>query len=484
MGRKRKHGEGTVRLRKDGRWEGRIVVGLTDDGKTKRKSFFAKTKAEVIAKMKAAQEELGVIPERVCASMHFGAWMDFWYKHYKKPTIKFSTQYSYEGYIYGHIIPGLGHIRLNKLKQSDFQGFYQYLKKDGRKQFVDKHGKGLSDACVRAMHFLCQAALDRAIQEKLIISNPASGSSLPPKRGREMQVLTSDEIQRLLIQAKYEGFLELFLLELSTGMRRGELMALEWKDLDFETGELRIYKQLTTDNRTGRLVITTPKTKCSNRVVVLPPSLLALLKRAKDESDSRWMFPSPLKQDCPRSPSNAADVLNRILERADCKHIRFHDLRHTFATTALEHGMDIKTLSTIIGHVSSATTLDIYAHITTDMQRTAASTIDRGLGKSKSRKRSAPSPEPEQPKAPFVPKEPAIRRPGTGCISQKGEYLFEGRYSPVINGKRHGFNVYAKTREECEILLAELIEQKKAEIAKIHAKSKKKKTDESPIEML
>ena len=182
-----------------------------------------------------------------------------------------------------------------------------------------------------------------------------------------MKVLTPEEIQRLLIQAREDGCYELLLLELSTGLRRGEICALKWDDLNFKTGILRIERQV--HRVKGELIVSQPKATASNRSVVLPAPVLAVLKTYKDSTTSQWMFPSPVKEDSPQDPAAVRKKLSTILKRAECKHIRFHDLRHTFATASLEHGMDVKTLSTIIGHVSSSTTLNIYAHVTDEMQR-------------------------------------------------------------------------------------------------------------------
>ena len=132
---------------------------------------------------------------------------------------------------------------------------------------------------------------------------------------------------------------------------------------------------------------------------------------------------------------------------------------------SLEHGIDIKTLSTVIGHVSSSTTLNIYAHVTDEMRQTAARKIDRGIGKA--------DPQTECQSAPRKPASSTFqahkgqrRKAGTGCVTQINDHLWEGRYSPVWpDGKKHPRNVYAKTREECERLLAGMIPQMKAEIA-------------------
>ena len=207
-----------------------------------------------------------------------------------------------------------------------------------------------------------------------------------------------------------------------------------------------------------------PKTKASNRSVILPPPVLAVLKAYKKSATTQWIFPSPVKVDSPQDPAAVRKRLSTILKRAECKHIRFHDLRHTFATASLEHGMDVKTLSTIIGHVSSSTTLNIYAHVTNEMQRTAAAKIDQGIGKKTPTAEAGDTPRKPTPST-FQPYKGQRRKPGTGCISQINDHLWEGRYSPVVNGRRMARNIYAKTEAECEKKLAELIRQMKSEIA-------------------
>lgn len=467
MAGKRKKGEGTVRLRKDGRWEGRVVVGYDETGNPKTKNVLAKTKRECVEKLEQLKEQCGNHrPTQVRPDMPFGAWMDYWYQNFSKTRLRPTTQLSYEGWIYNHLIPGLGHIQLNRLTQADLQQFFRTMKESGRKSNADKRGKGMADRSVRSCHAVCQMALDRAVEEKLIHGNPAAGCRLPPIKGREMQVLTHEEIQRFLIQAKAEGMYELFLLDLTTGMRRGELLALRWDDLDFATGKLRIDKQVYPVG--GKLIISEPKTKAANRTIILPPAMVELLAEYKKGVFSELMFPSRIKPEQPIDPGYVRKRLQVILERAGCKRVRFHDLRHTFATLSLENGMDVKTLSTIIGHVSAATTLNTYTHITDEMRKKAALSIDQGIAKAEVEPMSEQTDE--SPKQDFVPVEPPRRRPGTGCVSQLREHLWEGRYSPVWpDGKKHSRNVYAKTREECEEKLKVLILEMKAEIAALRS---------------
>ena len=329
MAKQRKHGSGTVRLRSDGRWEGRVVIGYDDSGLPKTKNVLAKTKAECEKKLKsliAAQK--GSEPQPPRQTMTVAQWLDFWYQTCKKPNLRPNTQMSYERRIYQHIIPNLGPTPLNKLTTGDIQQFYTGLKQNGRLLRQEQYGEGLSDQTVRGIHTTFHAALDKAVSEKIIPKNLSDFCRLPSAKAREMQVLSPEEIQRLLIQAKEDGCFELLLLELSTGLRRGEICALQWDDLNFNTGELQVKRQV--HRVKGELAVSEPKTKASNRSVILPPPVLMVLSNYKTEINSAWMFPSPLNNDSPRDPAAVRKRLTAILERAGCKRVRFHDLRHPY----------------------------------------------------------------------------------------------------------------------------------------------------------
>ena len=358
---KRKQGEGTIRLRSDGRWEGRIVIGYNEKGNPKTKNVTAKTKYECEEKLKALKEELGKVAERLKPDMPFGDWLDFWYQNFSKPALRETTRAGYENCIYQHIIPSIGTIPLCKLSQNDLQQFYANLKKNGRLQYSETCGTGVSNRLVRSCHARCRSALEKAVSENLITRNPSLGCKLPPKKGREMQVLTPAEIGRFLARAKEEGYYELFLLELSTGMRRGEILGLKWSDLNLTDGSLRIAREVVPAG--GKIVIQPPKTKNSIRTVVLPPYMVAILADMKKSNTCEWIFPSPVKQGEPRNPTAIHRRFKLILERSGCKNIRFHDLRHTCASLLVSLDVNMKVIQKYLGHSNMSTTADIYSHL-------------------------------------------------------------------------------------------------------------------------
>ena len=464
MGRKRKSGEGTVRLRKDGRWEGRVVIGYDDKGLPKTKNVLARTKGECVEKLSALKNVVTpTAAVKVRSDMPFGEWMTFWYETCCKPAVRPNTRTGYENNIRLYIRPRLGDIPLNKLTTNDIQQFINWMRQDGRSEYRESRGEGLSANTIRHCCGLCRRALEKAVTEKLIVRNPAEECKLPPARRMEMRLLSREELQKLLIQAKAEGYYEVFLLELTTGLRVGELMALQWDDLNFNTGELRIERQVYRTKE--ELLIQEPKTKASIRTVILPPPVVEALKEYKKTVSSRWMFPSPKKEDAPLAPAAASHRLSKILSHAGCKKVRFHDLRHVFATNALEHGMDVKTLSTVIGHVSSATTLNVYAHVTSDMQRQAAARIDRGIGKAEVAESTSIA-KSMSTMTDFRPIRERKRRWGTGSLSKNQNGQWVGRYTITWpDGRLETRRVHADTEEECERLLAIMIAEMRAEVA-------------------
>ena len=167
MAKRRKRGEGSVHLRKDGRWEGRCVIGYDDKGLPMTKNVLAKTKTECVDKLKKLKETCAGQPaEKLQPGMTFGEWLDFWYQNYSKPKLRPTTQMGYENSIYTHIIPALGKNPLSDLSTNDIQKFYAKLKKEGRLIRIELYGEGVSDRTVWSCHTRIRTALDRAVQRR------------------------------------------------------------------------------------------------------------------------------------------------------------------------------------------------------------------------------------------------------------------------------------------------------------------------------
>ena len=213
--------------------------------------------------------------------------------------------------------------------------------------------------------------MDFAIDQKLIAANPTYGCALPKLEHREMKTLPAEQLASFLHEAKENGVFEMYYIELATGLRRGELLGLKWEDIDLERGTIQVRCQVAQIN--GEVVEVPLKTKNSYRTLSIGADAVEILKEQQAKTNSEYVFPSPTGG--PISPDSILNMLHRVLKRAGLPQIRFHDMRHTFATLALQNGVDIKTVSGMLGHYSAGFTLDTYAHMTTQVQREAAKTM-------------------------------------------------------------------------------------------------------------
>ena len=373
MSKRRANGEGNLRKRKDGRWEGRYTAGRDPEtGRAIYKNVLGKTQAEAKAKLKAAIEEAKGLDAAKAGRYTVGQWMEEWFEHYAKVKVRPSSHQTYRGYIDNHIKPSIGKIQLEKLTSLELQKFYKKLLTNGRVDRLESRyqAKGLSPKTVRNIHQIISSAMNLAREQKLIAVNPAEGCALPRLEHREMKTLPVEQLQSFLREAKDSGVFELYYLELVTGLRRGELLGLKWEDIDLERGDLRVRRQIARIN--GEVVEAPLKTKNAYRTLPLAEDTIDVLK-AQRKKTGDGPFPSPTGG--PISPDSVLHMLHRVLKRAGLPRIRFHDLRHTFATLALQNGVDVKTVSGMLGHFSAGFTLDTYAHVTTASRRQAAKTM-------------------------------------------------------------------------------------------------------------
>ena len=384
MAKRRASGEGNIRKRKDGRWEGRYTAGYDPvTGKRIIKNVLGKTQAEVKAKLKAAIANSQQLDVSKAGSYTVESWIRLWYEVYAEPRLRANTRAYYLNYINSHIVPGIGKIQLDKLTTIQIQRFYNNLQKNGRVQrykHIELKDKSLSPRVVRGVHTLLHNCLEQAVAERLILVNPAKGCNLPKLEKKEMKILPQEKIGVYLAEAERRGLLPMFYLELTTGLRRGELLALLWTDLDVEARTISVTKQVNRIN--GELAVSQPKTQNSVRTLAIPQQAVDLLvEEHKKHPDNPYMFPSP-KTGTMYDPDAFRHIHDKILKAIGAEHIRLHDLRHTFATLSLKNGVDVKTLSSALGHYSAGFTLNTYTHATAQMKREAADMIGNAISQS------------------------------------------------------------------------------------------------------
>ncbi len=378
MAKRRSNGEGNIRKRKDGRWEGRYTAGINqENGKQVFKNVLGKSQAEVKEKLKKALADSQRVDLAKQGKYTVGTWMDAWFENVAKIKVRPSSHQTYRGYIDNHIKPNIGKIPLEKLTTMELQKFYRKLLTKGRVERIESKDllKGLSAKTVRNINQVISSAMDFAIAQKIISENPCKAVALPKIEHKEMQTIPAEQLQAFLEEAKRSSVYEMYYIELATGLRRGELLGLKWQDIDWKNGIIKVRRQVARVD--GQIVEAPLKTKNSYRAVTISPQAVEVLKQQKAKTNDQYVFPSP--NGGPISPDSVNNMLKRVLERAGIPKVRFHDLRHTFATLALQNGVDIKTVSGMLGHFSAGFTLDTYAHVTTAAQKEAAQAMGNVL---------------------------------------------------------------------------------------------------------
>ena len=331
MPKRRANGEGNIRKRKDGRWEGRYTAGYDANGKVITKNVLGRTQAEVKDKLRNAIEDSKKLDPVKAGSYTLEQWLKLWYSIYVEPQVRYSTKEFYHNAIDHHIIPKLGNVKLEKLTMLQIQQFYNELLKTGRVQKKNQpelKEHGLSPRMVQCVHVVLNKALEHAVEEKLILANPAKKCKIPKNTRKEMNILPEALIGPYLSAAKEHGILAPMYLELTTGLRRGELLALRWEDLDVQNRTLSINKSVARQD--GKLVISTPKTPNSIRTVLLPEDTVKLLVEEHERHPANpYLFPSPRTGET-WDPDGFRRLHDRIIKEIGAEHVRFHDMRHPY----------------------------------------------------------------------------------------------------------------------------------------------------------
>lgn len=378
---RRTKGEGTLRKRTDGRWEGWFNIGKDENGKVKRKSVTAKTKTECQEKLKKVMDEYYNQQQVMSSHTYLTSsnptleeWYYIWLETFCKPVVKEYTAQGYQQRFRAYILPKLGSYKLQELSTVVCQQFIVDLFNNGRTRERKNAIKELSIATVSSVKRILHICLEKAVDEELISKNPCSKVKLPNAQKPEMKTLKKEELSAFLEETKNTGCYEFYYLELTTGLRLGEICALTWDDLDIENKTINVNKSVMRVN--NKIVVNTPKTKSSIRKVKLCNECVELLLQLKQKQivESKYMFPSPVTGEL-RDTAAVTRRLHRIQDRAGIPRIRFHDLRHSFATLSLEQGVDIKTVSHMLGHTDAGFTMNTYMHVTDTMQESVANTM-------------------------------------------------------------------------------------------------------------
>ena len=374
MAKRRPSGDGMVRKREDGRWEGRIVIGHKENGDPIFRYIYAETQKELTAKLRqniTAYQGVDLTEE---CRMTLSEWLDRWLEQ-MVAILRPSTLEHYRSDMEHHVKPYLGQKKLTQITASDLRKLYDDLKKQGRVHPRPGQSRGLSTTTIHGIHTTLHHALKSAVDQRLLPHNPADHVEPPKVVHKSMTILNEEQLDTFLAAVEQDPIWKnFFYTELTTGLRLGEICGLMWSDFDAKKGTLSVNRTIHKE-KGGRLVTGDTKTYAGTRTIVLPDSTAELLRGRKKNSYSVWIFPNPLKPEAPMNPNTAYRQLKAILTENSLPDLRFHDLRHTFATHALANGVDAKTLSGILGHTKASFTVDTYTHTTTDMHKKAAEIV-------------------------------------------------------------------------------------------------------------
>ena len=374
MAKRRPSGDGMVRKREDGRWEGRIVIGHKENGEPIFRYIYADTQKELTAKLRQSITAYQGVDLTEECKMTLSEWLDRWLEQMAS-VLRPSTLDHYRSDMEHHVKPYLGQKKLTQITASDLRKLYGDLKKQGRVHPRPGQSRGLSTTTVHGIHTTLHHALKSAVDQRLLPHNPADHVEPPKVAHKSMTILNEEQLDTFLSAVEQDPIWKnFFYTELTTGLRLGEICGLMWSDFDPRKGTLSVSRTIHKE-KGGRLVTGDTKTYAGTRTIVLPDSTAELLRCRKKNSYSVWIFPNPLKPEAPMNPSTAYRQLKAILTENSLPDLRFHDLRHTFATHALANGVDAKTLSGILGHTKASFTVDTYTHTTTDMHKKAAEIV-------------------------------------------------------------------------------------------------------------
>jgi len=370
MGQKRGNGEGSIGQYK-GRWVARLALA---DGR--RKAVYGATRAEVAQKLAAAIRDRDAGLPSPNERTVLGDYLTVWLDRSVKPRNRPSTYQSYEGHVRLHLVPALGTVRLAQLTPQDVEKF-----------MADKMDEGLTASTVTRIRATLRRALALALKQGLVYRNVAALADPPRVQAQQFEPLTIEQARAFLIAVRGHQFEALFVTALVTGLRRGELLGLQWSDIDLHSERLIVRHAL--QNVGGVPTLVDLKTPRSRRTIPLPPVAMAQLRAKKlqqDEARSRHGQPwNPMglvfttSRGTPLDGANASRAFQLVLRRAGLPRIRFHDLRHTCASLLLAQGTNMRVIMEQLGHSQISLTMNTYSHVMPEALQDAAERMEAVL---------------------------------------------------------------------------------------------------------
>ena len=362
---KRANGEGNIRRRADGTWESRLVIN------GKRRSAYGKTQAEVRQKLRNMQKANEACLDLAASEMTVSEWLLIWMRDYRN-SIKDSTKATYWTDIKLHILPYIGKVKLSALTSEKVQRMYNKLV-----------AEGISPKSVRNTHGILHKALGQAVKLKYISGNVCDNCEIAATAKKEMQPIKDGNLRIFLEKIKGNRCEDMLLIAVFTGMRESEIIGLSWDCIDFERKQIRIYRQLSKERKKGGGYVFSDLKNKKARSFSAADVVFDTLMRVKEAQAAQkaaypdvWKNPHNLVFTDARGKHICTNTLymnfKRVVRGMGMPDVRFHDLRHTFATLSIEAGNDIKTISTSLGHATTAFTMDVYGHVSDKMQRESA----------------------------------------------------------------------------------------------------------------
>lgn len=388
MSRKNANGAGTIRYRADeGRWEARFTAGInTGTGRPIRKSVYGKTQQEVRQKLAKATADIDAGTYIEPSRMTVARWLVLWLSDYTG-NVKPFTLRAYQDRVNIHITPALGAVKLSALSAPMVQKFINGLSVASAKRAA------LSPKTIKNIHGVLHKALSQAVILGYIRTNPADRCTLPRIVPKEIKPLDNEKTAAFLSAAAEDKYYSIFLIDICSGLRMGEILGLTWDCIDWKTGTITVKQQLQREKRAnGIYYLTSLKNDKVRHIQVAPTVMQELKAQRKKQALESIAAGASWNPDFPNlvftsetgahvSHTTIRKHFKEIVSRIDMPEARFHDLRHSYAVASLQNGDDVKTVQENLGHYSAAFTLDVYGHVTDRMKTESANRMEEYIKK-------------------------------------------------------------------------------------------------------